>query len=305
MKTRINLDEIRAAIAAVKRKKCCGAADVAAEEVRAELDFKGSNSTSGPLIRSMLDEASLAENLDYGKLSNRLKAAFISELRRVADDATEDLRRQLSESARINDELRNKCTGVTTELTDLKHKAALDRADAAEKIATIEKAHSEAKGAISTFEETKRGLLSQLDEAKSELGEKRDEITTLKIGLKTAQDSQEKMAQKLDDLTDKLGKTETDYQTCQRDRDLAESKIKPLEDRLDELKAEKKRLVEQSDRQADEIGRLSEALLSAAQKRADAAEAKLEGLAEPEKPQTSSTPARRQGTSKGAKGAEC
>lgn len=298
MKTKINLDEIRDVITSLKRKHKCSAVDVAAEEVRMELNYKGSNSTSGPLIRSMLDEAILAEHMDYDKLSSRLKAAFMSELRRVADDTSEDLRKQLSDSARLYDELRDKFTVTNAEIAEMKLKSATDQASAAEKISDLETSLAEAKGKVSIFDEIKQDLSTQLNEIRSDLTDKRDEITTLKNELTTAKGRETQLKQKHEDATAKLSKAETDCHTYLRERDLAKGKVSPLEERMKELKTENQRLTDKCDGLDVAIKELNEKLLEAAEARADASAS----IEEPGKPR--SMRGRKKGADKGSEGAK-
>ena len=277
MKTKLSLEDAREAIKTVIRKNGCDASEITAEQIKNELKLKGSHSTTGPLIRSMLDEAILGEQVKYEKVSNRLKAAFMSELRRAADDASSALRKQLAESSRLNDELRDKYAAIHRELDELKSGSTTKEAAAAKKIGELQECLAEANGKISTFDEAKRGLSKQLEETKSDLAEKREEISVLKNDFNTVLENRNKLEWKLEDAMSKLKKAEIDYQTCTKEHDLTAGRVDLFEERISELKIENKRLVEQSDRLTDEIARLRENLLSSTQEMA-AAKARLEEL---------------------------
>ncbi len=270
MRTKLKLDDIRDVITEIKRKRGCHASNITKEEVKNLLEEKGSNGTSGPMVAEMLDEAVVAEILDYSNIPNRLKAAFVKTVQSGIDDATAHLRDLARREAEENDKLRAANSDLKVENAGLREELLSIQNAMLEKVSHLERELAEARGKISTFVETKTDLVARLQESREELFEKKEELADLRRHLQTAAEKEGASAGKVTSMSDRLQTCERDLLAAGQRAQLSEQKAAMHEERIQDLKAQIERLMEQIEGMSSENADLREDLLKATEEKADA-----------------------------------
>jgi DNA repair exonuclease SbcCD ATPase subunit len=182
--TKLNHDEASKALEKILKDRKCSVKDVDNKEIIDVLKESGvttSNSTSGPILRSVIDDALLAEAASFDNVRPILLASFIRDRENLIKVATEGLRRQSQKDAEEHGKTLDELELTVREMNELSQKLL----DEQKRNLEIEKTLAQAEGKISTFESTKTLMDNQLDNMNEDLKRERDEAGKLKSNLKT------------------------------------------------------------------------------------------------------------------------
>jgi len=201
--TKLNHDEASKALEKILKDRKCSVKDVDNKEIIDVLKESGvttSNSTSGPILRSVIDDASLAEAASFDNVRPILIASFFRDRENLIKVATEGLRRQSQKDAEEHGKTLDELELTVKEKNELAQKLL----DEQKRNLEIEKTLAQAEGKISTFESTKTLMDNQLNNMKDDLNRERDEAGKLKSTLET-------LEQREQDLTARNKSLEEQY----------------------------------------------------------------------------------------------
>jgi len=223
--TKLNYEEASKALDRVMEKTGKKAKDIDKNEILEELriaEITASNSTSGPILRSVLDDADLAESFSLEDIQSFLLAAFIKDRKSAIERAVERMRRRTKKDAEKHGQTLDKLEQALALSQGLENQLLKEQARNLElvtKLATTE-------GKLSLSEDNCRDLSSKLDEVREELAVKSAEVAQMKTSLEKAEMIQEK-----------LSKAEEQTSEANQRYQLSDHELKSAEERIDELTA--------------------------------------------------------------------
>lgn len=212
--SKLNTEEAHKVLEKLLKARKCSVKDIDKKDIISELqnsDVTTSNSTSGPIIRSVIDDALLAEVASFDNVRKALIAAFFRDRENVIKVATEELRQKGQEDAEEHGKTLDELELIVKEKNELSQTLLGEQKRNLE----IEKTLAQAEGKISTFESTKTLMDNQLNNMKDELNRERDEAGKLKSALETLEQREQDLSARNKVLEEQYNKIQSELREVQ------------------------------------------------------------------------------------------
>lgn len=277
--TKLDHEKAIVALEKVAKRRDCKPSEVNQEEIKAQLRddrVTTSASTSGPILRSVIADAKLADTFSIDNLSIRLKSAASREFERFTKEGAKKIRELYEEEGQKHDKTLDELDRAITGNQELTKKLS----EAQTKLQDISNELSEERGKTLAHENTTKLLREEHERTHGELTAARENVGRMTTQLAVTQSLVTESTERCEGM-EKVTKTlQKDLLIAQGNQRVAEEQSKLREEVITELKDDNKALRDQLRELNERHNKAQDNLLQATVGQADAA-ARLDERSKP------------------------